>query len=229
MATDKYIRGDRANFRDELIHMKIDGFSGIFSRTTGSLIRCMWVLVLILSAIFCLVLIVKSIQEYLRYEVSTRTRLLTEQQSVFPTIIICNQNPFTTPYADALFSSANITNDVNNIWLLDKYWRETTGSYLNDAQKGKMSNLNDMLISCKFGFLTCNESDFEFIYHPYHHNCYRFNSGAVSSPIKKVLFSGEASALTIDLYTGLTDTQNYPNNTLIKGKNVFNKKFLTIK
>ena len=209
---------DVSHVKDELKRMKIDGFFAIFSSTTSNIIRCVWILVLILSAICCLILIVKSIQEYLRYEVSTRTRLLTEQQSFFPTITICNFNPYTTPYADALFSSANITNDVNNIWLLDKYWHKTTGSYLNDAQKEKMSDLNDMLISCQFGFLTCNASDFEFMYHPYHHNCYRFNSGAGSSPILSVLVSGDVSALTLDLYTGLSDTQNYPNNTLSKGK-----------
>ena len=221
MTTDNFSHNeDGKHFKEELRHMKIDGFSAIFSSTTSNISKCIWIFVLILSAISCLVLIVKSIQEYLRYEVSTRTRLLTEQQSVFPTITICNLNPYTTPYADALFSSANITNDVNNIWLLDKYWREMTGNYLNDAQKEKMSDLNDMLISCQFGFLTCNVSDFEFIYHPYHYNCYRFNSGAGSFPIKKVLFSGEASALTIDLYTGLTDSQNYPNNTLSRGMTI---------
>ena len=221
MATDSYSKESSPHVKDELKHMKIDGFFAIFSSTTSNISKCIWVLVLILSAICCLILIVKSIQEYLHYEVTTRTRLLTEQHSVFPTMTICNQNPFTTPYADALFSTANITNDVNQIALLDHYWRETTGSYLSDAQKEKMSDLNDMLISCQFGFLACNASDFEFIYHPNHLNCYRFNSGYGSSPIKSVLFSGEASALTIDLYTGLTDSQNYPNNTLSRGKVIF--------
>ena len=205
----------REEVKQELRQMKIDGFSAIFSSATNNITRCLWVVVLFLSAISCLLLIVKSIQEYLHYEVTTRTRLLTEQHSVFPTITICNFNPYTTPYADALFSSANITNDVNNIWMLDKYWRKTTGSYLSDAEKAKMSDLNDMFISCQFGFLTCNVSDFEFIYHPLHHNCYRFNSRADN--VKTILLSGEVSQLTIDLYTGLTDSQNYPNNTLAKG------------
>ena len=212
MAVDNYSPEDRTTVKDELKHVKIDGFSNIF-RSRHINLKCIWVLVLILSAICCLVLIVKSVQEYLHYEVTTRTRLLAEQESVFPTITICNFNPYTTPYADALFSSANITNDVNNIWLLDKYWRETTGHYLNDAQKEKMSDLNDILISCQFGFMWCNVADFEFMYHPLHHNCYRFNSDAA----KRVLLSGEMSALKIDLYTGLTDSQNYPSNILSKG------------
>ena len=207
----------RGDVKEELRQMKIDGFSAIFSSTTSNISKCMWIVVLVLSASSCLMLIVKSVQEYLHYEVTTRTRLLAEQESVFPTITICNQNPYTTPYADALFSSANITNDVNNIWMLDKYLRKTTGSYLSDAQKEKMSDLNDMLVSCQFGFLACNVSDFEFIYHPYHHNCYRFSSGSGSSSLKRVQVAGESNGLILDLYTGLTDTQNYPNNTLIKG------------
>ena len=74
----------------------------------------------------------------MRFEVSTKIRVLTAQEAVFPTITICNYNPFTTQYADEIFSAANITNNPMNIWLLDEHTKKTTGAYLSQAQKERM-------------------------------------------------------------------------------------------
>ena len=88
-----------------------------------------------------------------------------------------------------------------------------------------MSNLYDILVTCIFNFVPCNSSQFEFIYHPLYHNCYRFNSGFDAqhraTPLITVLTSGLVSGLTLDLYAGLTDSQNYENNTVARGFRVF--------
>ena len=206
--------------REELRNMHVDGFSNIFSDSNVTGMKIVWICVLIASSASCVFLIVKTVEEYMRFEVTTKIRVLTGQEAVFPTITICNLNPFTTPYADELFSAANITNDPNNIWLLDEYMKQTTGSYLSNAQKERMSSLDDMLVGCKFSFDSCSSSQFQFVYHPLYMNCYRFNSGfnasQQSTELNKIVSAGIVNSLTIDLYSGLSDSQNYADNMLFK-------------
>ena len=205
---------------DELRNMHVDGFSHIFSDSNVLCMKLVWICVVLASATSCLYLIVKTIEDYTRYEVTTQIRVLTAQEATFPTITICNYNPFTTPYADELFAAANITNDASNIWLLDEHMRETTGAYLSTAQKERMSSLDDMLVGCKFAYASCSSSQFQFIYHPLYMNCYRFNSGfnasQQSSGLTNVVSAGIMNSLTIDLYAGLSDSQNYADNLLFK-------------
>ena len=219
------ILGDRQHrlkneVRKELRNMHVDGFSNIFSESNVFCMKLVWICVLIASSSVCIFLIFETIHEFMRFEVTTKIRVLSAQEAVFPTITICNLNPFTTPYADELFSAANITNDPNNIWLLDEYMKQTTGSYLSNAQKERMSSLDDMLVGCKFSFDSCSSSQFQFIYHPLYLNCYRFNSGFNASQqpatLASVVGSGNINSLTIDLYAGLTDSQNYADNLLFK-------------
>ncbi len=135
--------------------------------------------------------------------------------------MFCNLNPFTTSYADYLFQQANLTNTADQISYLDAYWMNKTGSYLSLEQKSRMSNLDDMLVDCRFNTAPCDSSQFEFVHHPFFYSCYRFNSGINANkqtvPISSQLAPGYATALTLDLYAGLTDYQNYANNTLTKG------------
>ena len=163
------------------------------------------------SAAACSLLVIKSVNEYLHYEVTTTSRVLTEHQSNIPVITICNFNPFTTDYAASLFAQANLTNSNMNMWQLDTYWKNTTGSFLSIDQKTQMSSLSDIFISCTFGHQKCSLNSFQFIYHPSYYNCYRFNSGVdvnqQATPLITTLFSGLVNGLSIELYAGLSDSQ----------------------
>ena len=62
-----------------------------------------------------------------------------------------------------------------------------------------MSDLDTMLITCEFQGRACNASDFEFYFHPFYLNCYRFNSDGK----RTVSMAGERSELKLELYAGL--------------------------
>ena len=209
--------------RDELREMHIDGFSNIFSLVNGIWLKITWCAILLVSASTCLFLIVKSVNDYTSYAVITKVRMENEYEVTFPAITLCNKNPFTTDYAGALFAKASLPNIADNVKNLNIYLRNTTGSYLNDDQAAQMSDLNDYLVACSFNSQVCNASHFSFLYHPNFFNCYRFNSGLDSQnrPVapQKLLTTGYMSALTLDLYAGLSDSQNY--NTLTRGISVF--------
>ena len=94
-------------FRGELARLKVDTLDLIFTteRDTSLAVRLFWLVVLCMSACVCICLITKSVQEYTNYEVSTTIRVINEQKTDFPAITFCNENPFSTVYADKLFAS----------------------------------------------------------------------------------------------------------------------------
>ena len=207
---------------EDLRNMHVDGFSHIFSKNSDKLVvKLVWLVLVISSAAACTFLVIKSVNEYLHYEVTTTSRVLTEHQSNIPAITICNFNPFTTDYAASLFAQANLTNSFLNMWQLDTYWKNTTGSYLSLDQKTQMSSLSDILIYCKIGFFACSPKNFQFIYHLSYYNCYRFNSGVdanqQATTLLSTVTSGFVSALTIDLYAGLSDSQYNSPSSQFKG------------
>ena len=213
-----------AELKRELRTLKLDAIAAILSDTEHTLVRLFWLCMLLASASVCVMLVVKSVEEFARYEVTTTTRLLTDQEAVFPVITICSLNPFTTPYADELFAEAGVANTLTNMWLVDSYVQNKSGERLGDAERKRMSNLNDLLVACKFAFKVCTVDDFQPIVHPLFGNCYRYNSGWNGSeqavPLTKIMLGGSIYSLTLDLYAGLTDSQLVANNNSARGKSL---------
>ena len=146
--------------KEQLRELKMDGAMNIFGEHRRLQVRIIWLVLILCSGSTCSFLIVKSIGEFFLYDVTTKTRLLTEQYSTNPAIIICNLNPFTTPYADALFVKAGLDNKLDNLPDLEYYMKQTTGAYLSDAQKANMSSLDDILIKCTVAGVTCDSRYF---------------------------------------------------------------------
>jgi hypothetical protein len=187
--------------KEELRIIKIDAVAAIFSNHNNAFLKLVWLLVLIGCACICVLLVVKSVKEYLQYDVTTHIRVFSEQRSEFPVITICSDNPFTSSFADDLFRQANLTNKRGNINDLMLFVKQTTGEYLGLSQLLNMSDMNDFLIGCTFLGKKCTAKDFEpsiyklispisiftfdsfrpffekKVYHPKYHICYRYNSG----------------------------------------------------
>ena len=215
----KLKRRSFAQLKHELRVIKIDAVASIMTETERICLRLFWLAMLLVSASVCLMLAVKSIEEFARYEVTTKMRMITDQEAIFPVITICSLNPFTTPYADELFAEAGVVNSLSNMWLLDKYAQETTGQRLGETQR--MSNFADLMVSCSMSLKDCSVNDFQPMIHPVYGNCYRFNSGLNVSlhsvPLVNVTIGGSALAFHLDLYAGFTDTQLMSNSTDLKG------------
>ena len=70
---------------EDLSNMHVDGFSHIFSKNSDKLVvKLVWLVLVISSAAACTFLVIKSVNEYLHYEVTTTSRVLTEHQSNIP-------------------------------------------------------------------------------------------------------------------------------------------------
>ena len=183
--------------------LKMDGLPNS-ARSKIKIFKLIWLVVTILSSCACSVLIAQAIIEYLQYPVITTSRLLQEQQSVFPTVTICQVNPFSADYAMDLMKEANAT----NMYDLEAYTNRTTGKYLSDEEKQKMTDFDSILISCTIGLAKCNASDFEWIWHPSKYNCYRYNSkrdNLVNANVPGWINFN----LEIQLYAGLPDYWSY--------------------
>ena len=79
--------------KNEMKHLKMDGVPNII-RSERSLVKFMWAAILLLSGGVCIFLIIGSIHEYQSYEVISTSRIVQEEESIFPMITICNNNPF---------------------------------------------------------------------------------------------------------------------------------------
>ena len=183
----------------------IDGLKQIFGAEYLAT-KLFWFIVLISCASICIFLIIGSVNDYLEYNVITTNRYLREKSGVFPTITICPKNTFATEYAAFVYEKIIKDNGIN-IYKIESFVKNRTGSYLNDEQKQRMNDLNKILIGCNFNSVNCSISDFQWIWHPIFGNCYQFNSGydKYNKPIelRKSYFGGSSACLTLQLYTGL--------------------------
>ena len=151
----------------------MDGVPNII-RSERRLVKFMWAVILILCSGVCIFLIIGSIREYQNYEVISTSRILQEEYSIFPTLTICNNNPLSTDYSVQLIKQAKLNFWTNQRWLvlqLESYFKNTTGSYMPDSVKRKLSDFDSMLFDCSFNNYRCTSNHFEWIWHPYFFGC----------------------------------------------------------
>ena len=163
--------------RKEVKVLKIDGVAKIFRKTKMAEKLC-WTTLLLFSSSVCVFLYVGSITEYFKYEVTTTNRFRQDRHAQLPSISICLINPFNTDYSVTFFehNDFKLNNDYNSLMLfLEDSVYNKTGSYMNEEQKHKFSNFDNILLSCKIGNKECNSRMFSWMWNPQYFNCYRFN------------------------------------------------------
>ena len=74
------------------------GYPNIF-RTKNLIVQIMWTIFFLVGLSVSIYFVVSSINEYLNFSVTTRIRNLKIQTITFPTVSICNVNPFVTESA----------------------------------------------------------------------------------------------------------------------------------
>ena len=157
--------------------LKIDAVPNII-KGSNSIEKLCWITLLLSSSSVCVFLFVGSIREYLKYEVTTTNRILQDRNVKFPSISICHINPFNTNSSVELSREANwnFNGDYVSLTLfLENYVHNKTGQYMNDEEKQKLTNFENILLSCKIGNKECNSSMFSWTWNPILFNCYRFN------------------------------------------------------
>ena len=165
----------------QLVTLRVDAVPNI-AKSSRHPEKCIWLALFVLSSGVCVFLFVGSIREYLKFEVTTTSRLLQDQRVKFPVVTICPSNQFNTNYSIEITTLANFdfSNDPDTsraIIFIEKYIHNTTGSYMTDEQKRNLTDFDSMLVDCHIGPTKCDSSMFVWEWNPMYFNCYRFNTG----------------------------------------------------
>ena len=189
----------KLTFKDAKEHAEFIRMDGLPNIVTAHhlLLRIMWGVLLLGNAGLCCWLIVTTIKEFYAREVITTIRLEHELSSTFPTVTICNMNPFTSYYAASIFKEANITlNETDNNYpaiygKLQAYYLYSKGTVLDHDELQKMGPLEDMIWEFRLKSVYYNKTtkNVSYMFHPLYINCYRFNA------------DGDWSADTVDVKT----------------------------
>jgi hypothetical protein len=207
--------------KDNLANSQTHGIPKII-KEENKLVKLMWIVCVIISAITCIALVTINIMDFLRFEVNSKIRVIHELPTIFPTVTICNKNMFTTDYSVQFLKELIAQHNLPNIF---DYSENSTMKYLsplnqsneidsvlrlakqvaislNETEKRKFSpDIDELLISCIFDYRQCTKEDFIWIYDAYFGGCYIFNSGFDMNKkqvgFKTVRQPGEINALRL--------------------------------
>ena len=157
--------------------INIEGLAHICYSHNNLYLCIAWIVIMLTSSCLCVMLIFKSVADFLRYDVTVKKRFVHEHRPLFPIVTLCPMYPFATDLSLSLLNQASveITSAPSKMMLsLEKYARNRSGSYLDDSTKSQFIDLESMLLSCRIGKIECM---FRRIWHPFFFNCYRFNTG----------------------------------------------------
>ena len=165
-------------------------------------LKIMWLIFFLVGFAYCLYLLIQSFVQYFNYSVSVSIQRIQETPIVFPAITICNLNPF-NDNAYKYFKRNNLSNSdcfsddyVINGSLFQTCFdtNDTSQNFINFIESAKRlvaseSKLDikerfslgygldsDMLISCSFNGLTCDEKNFTRSWNNEYGICYTINS-----------------------------------------------------
>lgn len=180
----------------------------------NNFLRIVWIISILTSASLCGYSIMKSINDYLSFEVMTKIREINEVKSIFPTISLCNRNIFTNEFGYNYLKNYSEKNNESDIFKNPTMEIIRSNEFVNRAAANFMKDekikerrklidypIKDILLSCKFNLRECTDNDFEWVYHHKYGNCYKFNSEKISYNSSNIAFMpGKTNGLTVELY-----------------------------
>ena len=188
------------------------------------LLKLILSLYLIMATGLSSLLVVQSTLTYLSFQVFTTTTEIFETPTEFPTVTICNRNPFTTAFSLSVLKSTN-NNSSMEVDLFDKEVIKnlTYNEYstligklkqltLGEVNNNKFSNSDrlklahskeDIIVSCVFNGKDCKK-DIQSNFEKRYGNCLVFNSrmkvGQQNEELKSSVFEGSDYGLKLTLY-----------------------------
>ena len=152
-----------------------------------------WSIFFVISLCIFSFMIFKSVKNYLKYDVITKIAIIHEIPAKYPTISICNIDPFVTHNASKFIYDLYKTKVGINLTKENWVSKETLDTFkytkqliLSNAFNPDLSDetrqsfgfmLNDILHQCSFNLNECSAQDFSWYYSYDHGNCFQFNSG----------------------------------------------------
>lgn len=198
-----------------------NSYKKLFSKRKNSN-KVLWFTCFVVSVSLFSFVIFKSVKNYLKYDVITKIRTNHETPAQFPTISICNLDPFVTQNASRfifnLYKSKLGLNLTKENWQSKEMLhivRQTKQFILSNALNPNLDNtdrksfgffIEDILHECKFNLNECSAQDFSWYYSYDYGSCFKFNSGFNSenkrTPIKYSSKPGEYYGLNLKFVLG---------------------------
>jgi hypothetical protein len=163
-------------------------FPKIF-QTNSLLLQAIWTLIFLVFSMLTSGLVIKSLLEYFEYQVITQIKIVHEIPTEFPTVTICDANPFTTKEAEYLIRNVTIKeygSDIENFTYnqFDTNLGNITElmrmhiSGLHETQQRALGFRKEEIWRCIYDKRLCNKTiDIMWTFSYRWGNCYKFNSG----------------------------------------------------
>jgi hypothetical protein len=184
-----------------------------------------WTVFVLCSLSYCFYTIVLTFIAYFNYSVVLKISKVQDLPAIFPAVTICNLNPFNELYAAEKLNEtlqnidngpcfllqdsndfANCLNSSDPNSAFTKFVDQLKRAIANDItltdddyyDLGYWLNF-DMLISCEYNKIPCNENNFTRYWDNQYGNCYTFNKANDSTQPIKSSVTGEKHGLVLQI------------------------------
>ena len=185
-------------------------------KTHSLTIRLLWIACTLVSTVLCSYMVISSVNEYFEYDVVTKIRVIDQVPLEFPTITICNLDPFQAEFGTEFLRNLTLEKhkfDLNSYsnaslpsffsWIYNtksEALRQASNPSFGDKNRKALGfNLEESLYYCAFNYINCSHLNFSWYYDYSFGNCYQFNSGfdsnGTSIPLMGVNRPGETGGL----------------------------------
>lgn len=147
--------------------------------------KLIWSFIILTSFSLCAFMISKSIMQYFEYSVTSRFRVESENEMVFPAISICNVNPWLTiqayeyikTYYEDKYSMCfeyyqNLSDGIRSGQVIDDtdwlLYRTYDLSEDDSYRKSFGYDIREIITYCSYESLACDLDHFEWYYSPYY-------------------------------------------------------------
>jgi hypothetical protein len=187
--------------KEEMLLTSGVGIPNIF-RNTNLFIRIPWIILWLASTGVTIYVMTQNVSDFLQYDVTTKTRSISQSSINFPTVTICNLDPFITTASFKFLANLikNKYTDEQIEYVKDFYENSTDEALVNgfitwpfddlepsalyaafmsdDATKKSYGyNFSEFVLSCNYASKKClNNTDFLWNYNHKYGNCWSFNS-----------------------------------------------------
>ena len=207
----------KETFLEWSLTVDINCYAKAFEYKNNLLIQLVWMLILLASTGATFWLISLSIIDYLKFDIVTQTNMIHEVPTKFPAVTFCNNDPFMSEYAQALYEEVGKANGfafsnqvVNDFNFLIKI-KAASPAY-GDENRKKLGFEQSVILSCKYNEKKCGD-DLHWYYSFEFGNCWQYNSGFNISnhriPVKDAILEGKEYGLSFVAYPMLYNKNKY--------------------
>ena len=170
------------------VESRIHGISNIII-SKSKILRIIWISCFLVSFSYCFYQLINTFMDYLNFNVISNYHNQYEVPTQFPTVDICNLNPYdgnqlhqlasiiNSSYVDESLKNQYYIEDINTL-------TESFKSYLEHTLENNKSEFYiagfyfyQMMLSCIYNNQPCLQTDFQYYHNYFYGSCYSFNVG----------------------------------------------------